>query len=73
MIILKDLIIEQLDICKMVRAGQEQDYDFVDSLGCPLTAITVDNLIVIAVFLAKFKCGNCTHYNFCKLRKQFNL
>lgn len=73
MIILEDLTIEQLNICKMVRAGQEQDYDFVDNLGCPLTAVTVDNLIVIAVFLAKFKCCKCIHYNFCKLRKQFNL
>jgi hypothetical protein len=63
---------EQVDICQMVRKGQEDDYDFVNSLSCPLTATAIDSLLIIAVFIGKMKCADCNHYERCKLRKIFN-
>lgn len=69
---MNDLGFEQVDICQMVRKGQENDYDFVNNLSCPLTAIALDEMIVLAVFIGKVKCPNCTHYKWCKLRKKFN-
>lgn len=65
--------LEQMDICAIVRKGQEEDYDFVNNMKCPLTASVCDDLIVISVFIAKMKCPNCNHYEWCKLRKRFNI
>lgn len=67
-----ELGFEQFDICQMVRKGQEDDYDFVNGLSCPLTATAVDSLLIIAVFIGKMKCVNCNHCERCKLRKTFN-
>lgn len=67
------MFVETLNISSIVRSDNEEAYDFINSLNCPLTAATVNELIPLSIFIAGFKCPECYHFYECGLRKTFNI
>ena len=65
--------LENLDISQIVRNGNEDNYDFINQLNCPLTATAYTELIPLSIFIAGFKCPVCYHFYECGLRKLFNI